>query len=202
MKKLTLLFSLVTLLVLVGCTKPLELPPENADFHFKQYQRVNIPATRPPWTTTGIFLKEGDQVLVLASGKASYCIPMKGQRDCDPEWRNQPPVGKNSLTMTIGGSKQRRVFRGLSSVRNAAGDDGYVDSFETVYGGELKMAFCDWSDCSHPDYYDNNQGGFLVDVLVYDPGQKEGFKRFLRAMIKKNPEDSMFIAQAQELLKY
>ena len=41
------------------------------------------------------------------------------------------------------------------------------------------MAFCDWKDCSHQDYYGDNLGGFLVDVFVYDPGQKEGFKRFL-----------------------
>ena len=73
---------------------------------------MNIYANRPSWTTAGIVLKEGDQVLILASGKASYCIPDAGQRDCDPEWIDQPPVGKNRLTMTIGGSEQRRVFRG------------------------------------------------------------------------------------------
>ena len=104
MNKLTLLFSFVTLVVLAGCTKPLELPPEDADFHFKKYQRVNIYANRPPWTPTGIVLKEGDQVLVLESGKASYCIPVVGQADCTPEWIDQPPVGKNRLTMTFDGS--------------------------------------------------------------------------------------------------
>ena len=103
--------------------------------------------------------------------------------------------------MIFGDSENRRIFKGIS-VRNAAGDDGYVHDFETVYGGELKMAFCDWSDCSHPDYYDNNRGQFLVDVFIYDPEQKEGFKRFLRAMIKKNPEDSMFTAQAQKFLEW
>ena len=179
MNKLTLLFSFVTLLVLAGCTKkPLELPPEDADFHFKQYQRVNIYANRPTWTTTGIVLKEEDQVLVLASGKASCCIPQQGQRDCSPEWIDQPPVGKNRLTMTFGDAENRRIFTGIS-VRNAAGDDGYVHDFDTEYVGELKMAFCDWEDCSHPNYYDNNRGEFLVDVFVYDPEKKEGFKRFL-----------------------
>ena len=133
MNKLTLLSSFVTLLVLAGCTKPLELPPEDADFQLKQYQRVDNFANRPPWSPSGIVLKEGDQVLVLASGKASYCIPDAGQRDCDPKWIDQPSVGKNGLTITIGGSEQRRVFKGIP-VRNAAGDDGYVDDFETVYG--------------------------------------------------------------------
>ena len=40
-----------------------------------------------------------------------------------------------------------------------------------------------------------------MDVFIYDFEQKEGFKRFLRAMIQNNPEDLMFTAQAQAFLK-
>ena len=60
MKELTLIFSFVTLLVLVGCTKPLDLPPENADFHFNHYERVKVNANHPPWVSSEIDLKEGD----------------------------------------------------------------------------------------------------------------------------------------------
>ena len=71
MNKLALLFSFVTLLVLAGCTKPLELPPHDAGFHFKHYQRVKVNANHPPWVGSEIDLKQGERVLVLASGKVT-----------------------------------------------------------------------------------------------------------------------------------
>ena len=61
MNKLALLFSFVTLLVLAGCTKPLELPPHDEGFHFKHYERVKVNANHPPWVGSYINLKEGDQ---------------------------------------------------------------------------------------------------------------------------------------------
>ena len=73
MNKLALLFSFVTMLVLAGCTKPLELPPHDEGFHFKHYQRVKVNANRFPWVGSEIDLKEGERVLVLASGKVTTC---------------------------------------------------------------------------------------------------------------------------------
>ena len=47
----------------------------------------------------------------------------------------------------------------------------------------------------------SKSGSFLLDIFVYDSKQKEGFNRFLRAMMQNNPEDLMFTTQAQAFLK-
>jgi hypothetical protein len=79
---------------------------------------------------------------------------------------------------------------------------GYYDDFRSAYDGELQFAVRDWDTYPPPkEWYTDNSGSFLLDVFVYDPEQKEGFNRFLRAMLQNNPEDLIFTAQAQAFLK-
>ena len=196
MKKLTLLFSFVTMLVLAGCTKPLELPPEDAGFHFKHYQRVKLNANHPPWVGSEIDLKQGERVLVLASGKVTTC------RRCGSDSIDQPP--NRYLYMRIGESTTFFSFSGKIAGMNCFPNCGYYQDFKTGYDGELQLAVRDWGPGPTHKYikwYTDNSGSFLLDVFVYDLEQKEGFKRFLRAMIQNNPEDLMFTAQAQAFLK-
>ena len=94
MKKLTLLFSLVTLLVLAGCTNPLELLPLDERFHFKHYERVKVNANHPQWISSEIDLKQVDRVLVFASGKVTVC------RHCGSKHINKSAT--SSLYMRIG----------------------------------------------------------------------------------------------------
>jgi predicted small lipoprotein YifL len=194
MNKLALLFSFVTLLVLAGCTKPLELPPHDAGFHFKHYQRVKVNANHPPWVGSEIDLKQGERVLVLASGKVTTC------RRCGSDSIDQPPNGY--LEMRVGERTFFFSFSGKLAGMTCFPICGYYDDFRSAYDGELQFAVRDWDTYPPPkDWYKDNSGSFLLVVFVYDPEQKEGFKRFLRAMIQNNPEDLMFTAQAQAFLK-
>ena len=43
-------------------------------------------------------------------------------------------------------------------------------------------------------YYGDNSGSYLLDVFVFDNTQMDGFKKFLRALIRQNPEDTVFSA--------
>ena len=196
MNKLALLFSFVTLLVLAGCTKPLELPPHDAGFHFKHYQRVKVNANHPPWVGSEIDLKQGERVLVLASGKVTTC------RRCGSDSIDQPP--NRYLEMRVGKRTFFFSFSGKLAGMTCFPICGYYDDFRSAYDGELQFAVRDWGPGPTHKYikwYTDNSGSFLLDVFVYDPEQKEGFKRFLRAMIQNNPEDLMFTAQAQAFLK-
>ena len=194
MNKLALLFSFVTLLVLAGCTKPLELPPHDAGFHFKHYQRVKVNANHPPWVGSEIDLKQGERVLVLASGKVTTC------RHCGSDSIDQPP--NRYLEMRVGKRTFFFSFSGKLAGMTCFPICGYYDDFRSAYDGELQFAVRDWDTYTPPkDWYKDNSGSILLDVFVYDPEQKEGFKRFLRAMIQNNPEDLMFTAQAQAFLK-
>ena len=183
-----LLFTLTALLVLAGCTKPLELPPHDEGFHFKHYQRVKVNANHPPWVGSEIDLKEGDQFLVLASGKVTNC------RSCGSPWTDQPP--NEFLYMRIGDSRYFHKFEG-----KIVGNGAYHD-FNAARSGVLQFVVIDWKTYPpEPGSYKDNSGSFLLDVFVYDPEQKEGFNRFLRAMLQNNPEDLIFTAQAQAFLK-
>ncbi len=195
MNKLALLFSFVTLLVLAGCTKPLELPPHDEGFHFKHYERVKVDAKRFPWVGSEIDLKQGDRVLVLASGKVTTC------RHCGSQHIDKSAT--NSLYMRIGENSTFKSYK-LSATNDSGRVDGngYYYVFRSVFDGELQFAVRDWRNYPPPKaYYRDNSGSLLLDVFVYDSKQKEGFKRFLRAMMQNNPEDLMFTAQAQAFLK-
>jgi len=202
MKKLTLLFSFVTLLVLAGCTIPLELPPHDEGFHFKHYQRVKVNANHPPWVGSEIDLKQGDKVLVFASGKVTLCRHLRyagvecGSQDIEKS-------ATSSLYMRIGENSTFKSYK-LSATEDSGrvAGNGYYYDFRSVFDGELQFAVRDWRTYPPPKfYYKDNSGSFLLDVFVYDSKQKEGFKRFLRAMMQNNPEDLMFTAQAQAFLK-
>lgn len=197
MKTITkiLLFSLTALLVLAGCTIPLEMPPHDAGFHFKHYERVKVDAKRFPWVGSQIDLKQGDRVLVLASGKVTTC------RHCGSQHIDKSAT--SSLYMRIGENSTFKSYK-LSATEDSGrvAGNGYYYDFKSTYNGKLQFAVRDWRTYPPPKfYYKDNSGSFLLDVFVYDSKQKEGFKRFLRAMMQNNPEDLMFIAQAQAFLK-
>ena len=40
------------------------------------------------------------------------------------------------------------------------------------------------------NYYDDNSGVYILDIVVIDPDQEEGFNLFKDAILKTNPEDS------------
>ena len=195
MNKLTLLFSFVTLLVLAGCTIPLELPPHDEGFHFKHYERVKVDAKRFPWVGSEIDLKQGDRVLVLASGKVTTC------RHCGSQHIDKSAT--SSLYMRIGENSTFKSYK-LSATNDSGrvGGNGYYYDFRSVFDGELQFVVRDWRNYPPPKaYYRDNSGSLMLDVFVYDSKQNEGFKRFLRAMMQNNPEDLMFTAQAQAFLK-
>jgi len=202
MNKLALLFSFVTLLVLAGCTKQLELPPHDEGLHFKHYQRVKVNANHPPWVGSEIDLKQGDKVLVFASGKVTLCRHLRyagvecGSQDIDK-------FATSSLYMRIGENSTFKSYK-LSATEDSGkvAGNGYYYDFKSTYNGKLQFAVRDWRTYPPPKfYYKDNSGSFLLDVFVYDSKQKEGFKRFLGAMIQTNSEDLMFTAQAQAYLK-
>ena len=141
MKTITkiLLFTLTALLVLAGCTKPLELPPHDAGFHFKHYQRVKVNANHPPWVGSEIDLKQGERVLVLSSGKVTTC------RHCGSDWIDQPPTSTFGLYMRFGESTTFFNFSGKLVGMNCFPNCGYYQDFKIGrYDGELQFAVRDW----------------------------------------------------------
>ena len=171
-----------------GCEDPLKLPPYDPGFHIKHYRRVKVYASRYPWAASGISLRQGDLVLVLASGKVTTC------GSCGSRAIGQPP--NRNLTLRIGENRKFFKFHG----RNAG--EGVWNDFRAQRNGELQFTIKDWRTYPPPaDWYKDNTGSFLLDVFVYDHRQIEGFRRFLLAVIQQNPEDEVFATQAQDYLR-
>ena len=86
---------------------------------------------------------------------------------------------------------------------NKAGRGFYYSYGNTNNTGELQFVVKDdWS--SYPprqEIYADNSGSYLLDVFVFDSTQLDEFKKFLRALIQQNPEDTEFSAGAQDFLK-
>ena len=173
-----------------GCEDPLTLPPYDSGFHLKDYRRVKLYAKLYPWLGSGIELEQGDQVLVMASGKVTIC------RHCGHTTIDQPP--NSHLRMRIGDGMNFIHYYG-----NKAGRGFYYSYGNTNNTGELQFAVeDDWSQYPpRKEVYTDNSGSYLLDVFVYDKAQEAGFKKFLRAMIRQHPEDTLFSAQAPAILK-
>ena len=171
-----------------GCEDPLTLPPYDSGFHLKDYRRVKLYAKQYPWLGSEIELEQGDQVLVMASGKVTTDQRYAGQV-------NRPPG--NALRMRIGESLNFIGFQGLQVT------NGGYHTFTVQQQGEIQFLVEHWSTYPpKPEWYQSmHSGNYLLDVFVYDSAQIEGFQRFLRVMIQQNPEDTLFSAQARSFLR-
>ena len=151
---------------------------------------MKLYAKQYPWLGSEIELEQGDQVLVMASGKVTIC------RHCGHTTIDQPP--NSHLRMRIGDGMNFIHYYG-----NKAGRGFYYSYGNTNNTGELQFAVeDDWSQYPpRKEVYTDNSGSYLLDVFVYDKAQEAGFKKFLRAMIRQNPEDTLFSAQVRAILK-
>ncbi len=172
-----------------GCEDPLQLPSYDPGFYLKHYRRVKVFANRYPWIGSEIILEQGDQILVMASGKVTIC------RHCGLNTIDQPP--NSHLRMRVGDGMNFIHYSGYKA------DSGYHFSYDTANNsGELQFAVEDWRQYPpRQEVYTDNSGSYLLDVFVFDNAQEEGFKELLRAMIRQNPKDTVFVAQAQGFLR-
>jgi len=164
------------------------MPNYDSGFHLKHYRRVKVYANRFPWIGSEIELKRDDRVLVLASGKVTTC-PKCGSHSID-----QPP--NKYLYMRIGENLNFIKFYG-----SQVGEGAYRD-FNAQGSGELQFIVRDWRTYPPPQgWYKDNSGSFVLDVFIYDPAQKAGFRQFLRAMLQINSADIVFATQARSFLR-
>ena len=158
-----------------GSEGPLQLPLFDPDFHLKGYRRVKVFANRYPWIGSEIILEQGDQILVMASGKVTIC------RHCGHTTIDQPP--NSHLRMRVGDGMNFIRYYG-----NKAGRGFYYSYGNTNNTGELQFAVeDDWSQYPpRQEVYADNSGSYLLDVFVFDSTQLDGFKKFLRALIQQH----------------
>ena len=58
-------------------------------------------------------------------------------------------------------------------------------SLSITFGGILNLTVRNWNEQPPPsNYYDDNSGVYILDIVVIDPNQEEGFNRFKDAILK------------------
>ena len=171
-------------LLISGCaTAPLKNQPQQIMQHFKQYGRVTINAMKFNWTETDITVQKNDRLIFLVSGKVFLS-------SWSPLTRNAIP--SSCLFYAIDDKNQGFAIR-----------YGYSAVNEIRASGRLKLAIIEGSYLSdkNPQRYKNNQGGFTVDLFVYEKSKEEKVPDLLKELARQNSEDQVFNTRVEKINK-
>ncbi|GAK61685.1 polysaccharide deacetylase [Candidatus Vecturithrix granuli] len=182
-KPLTILLTI--LLICISCSSfpPLKLPQDETRNVLEQYERVAVYANHYPWKKTNISIKEGDKVVIFASGSAST---WPGH----DESTNRPPF--DGLRMKIGDG----------SIQYAVGKNNQ-NYFTADESGELMFAVADFESSGRYDtsWYQDNSGVYNCDVFVLSKRYESQFPTLLQTLAALNSQDPTFQLHALTFLR-
>ncbi len=147
----------------------------------KNYKSVTIYSGRPGMHRTGVEVKQGDYITILAKGSINVW-PAKGK-----EYQYGP---KALLVFLLGENDLMRLYRGpdLIEIKESGGIYlGYRGSQMSSHGKPL-----------NPDYFNDDMGSLSVDIIVWKTGDPKLMTEFLEKASSAQPkdEDLRQIAQA------
>jgi hypothetical protein len=170
-----ILFSL--LLILIGCAGNVIQMPKSIPDIVSSYKSVIVKGDHAGMFKSGVQLKAGDYVTIMAKGEVDL-------------W----PTIKGSSTMG------NYVFKPERILLYRLGKDAYAGRYYGYYGfkagtsGDLYLGLADgpmdpYGEPSKPDNYNDNKGYFVVDIIVW---QKEDIPRiadFLEELRRNDPKN-------------
>ena len=161
---------------LFGCEDPLILPDYQNNFHVKQYKRIKVYASKRPWLSTEITVKDRRKYTLFLVGTGET-------RGCNRPQCKIEPVTKNRLVLKFGESS---IFMNPRfSYRDSVAE---IKFFENI--GEVKISYRDWRTWPPPQgWYQDNSGHILIDAFLFEKEKEKEFKNFLRAVKRLNPDD-------------
>jgi hypothetical protein len=160
-----------SLLFFTGCVGTVINMPKPMPDIVSGYKSVLLYADRPGMQNSGIKVKEGDYVTIMARGEVDLWPAMRGYV-YQPISQLLYRIGKKSYagryyappSVTI--RESGNVYLGIA--------DGPADSF-----GEPK----------NPEYYRDNKGYFVVDIIVWKKNDPVQIADFLQEIGRKNPQN-------------
>jgi hypothetical protein len=163
MKRILLIFfSLGIFLIFNACTGHVIKMPKDLPNVVKQYKSTTVHGDRPSMHSTGVHVKEGDRITFIAKGEITYWLQQgMSTGPSGPAYKLLYRTGKNAPILRYFGEG---VFKARQEGNIYLGfDDGGMES-----NGMAK----------NPDYYRDNKGYFVIDIIVwrdYDPVAMSGF---------------------------
>jgi len=169
---LALVFLIHCLIGLSGCATPpvIKIAKPTPDI-IKEYKSVVVRAGIPGMVDTGVYLKEGDNITILAEGEIDIWPMMGAYYIRNPYRTLLLRVGKNNLVV-------RYVGQRLTPIKNEGHlYIGYVGSPIDLYGEPKNL-----------DHYSDDLGYFVVDIIVWKTNDPILMAKFFTEASQRDPE--------------
>jgi len=170
----------------VACATPVIKMPKMMPDVVKEYKSVVIHGSWPRMQDTGVQVKVGDWITILAKGEIEYWPQMK--RSSQPIGTLLYRFGKDAWYLRWWG--ERRI---LVDASDTSGNIflGYPDGPLDSHGEPLK-----------PEYYRDNQGFFVVDIIVWKTEDPVRQADFLEELKRNDPENTQLAYTADTFQRY
>ena len=169
-------------LLVAGCgaARPLTIPDLASSQTIKNYRAVYIPASRPPWTGSGIEVGPDDIAVVMAFGRVTTWKGNRRTISVPPERFLYGRVGEEDPF-------QMRTNPLVAEVEEA---------------GELRFTVRDWRSMTsiNANWYRDNTGGYALHIFVVPRHRWSEFEGALEAIAAANPGDDETARQIRAML--
>jgi hypothetical protein len=145
------------LFLINGCSKPVLKMPESLPPIVKQYKHISLNAGAVGMQNTGIYLGKSDLYTILATGSIDFCpqLDVCDYHDVRPEqgWPFMVRIGKDFKFSPL-------------QWKNGHTNQSYKSGY--IYIGYQQGQVDGSGEPYNPEYYDDDMGGFSVDIIVWE----------------------------------
>ena len=172
-------FSLLVILfllslILTGCAAPVIKMPKPMPDIVKEYKSVVVHGNRPGMQDSGVRVKEGDYIMILADGEIDV-RPAKGGYTRSPN---------GSLLIRIGEKNFAWRYYDAYLIATAVKENGNI--YMGVHDGPMNR----YGEPSKPEYYLDNSGYFVADIIVWKQNDHIRIADVLEEASRNNPKNT------------
>ena len=163
-------------LILIGCAAPVIKMPKPMPDIVKEYKSVVVYGNKPGMYNSGVRVKEGDNITVLADGEIDVW-PAKGGHIYGPY---------SLLLMRIG--DKNYASRGISGYYRHSAVAAVRES-GNIYLGVADGPMDPYGEPSKPEYYLDNRGYFVADIIVWKQNDPIRIADVFEEASRNNPKN-------------
>ena len=172
-------FSLLVILfllslILTGCAAPVIKMPKPMPDIVKEYKSVVVHGNRPGMQDSGVRVKEGDYIMILADWEIDV-RPAKGGYTRSPN---------GSLLIRIGEKNFAWRYYDAYLIATAVKENG------NIYLGVPDGPMNRYGEPSKPEYYLDNSGYFVADIIVWKQNDPIRIADVLEEASRNNPKNT------------
>jgi uncharacterized caspase-like protein len=174
MKRILLIFfSLGISFIFTACASQVIKMPKDLPNVVKQYKSAIVRGDNPSMFNTGVHVKEGDQITFVAKGEITFW-PQKAMSTgpSGPDYKLLYRTGKKAPISRYFGDSLFRVWQ--------EGD---------IYLGFDDGGMTNSGVAKNPEYYRDNKGYFVVDIIVWREYDPVSISDFLEKVLLEDPNN-------------